>query len=175
MSTTVTAGDITIHRIVEQEGAFIPIVEFLPDMTPEVLEENRAWLEPSALEPVTANIIVCIQSYVIRTPHHTILIDSCIGNDKDPLIDLAGIEKQTRPTCGRYKTLAFRSMQSTWSCAPTCTPTMSAGTPDSLMDVGCRRSRTRATFFLKPNWPTGQSGTRRSLSRQWKTACCQYC
>ena len=27
-------------------------------------------------------LILCFQSYVVRTPHHTILIDSCIGNDK---------------------------------------------------------------------------------------------
>ena len=24
----------------------------------------------------------CFQSYVVKTPHHTILVDSCIGNDK---------------------------------------------------------------------------------------------
>ena len=27
-------------------------------------------------------LILCFQSYVVKTPHHTILIDSCIGNDK---------------------------------------------------------------------------------------------
>jgi glyoxylase-like metal-dependent hydrolase (beta-lactamase superfamily II) len=27
-------------------------------------------------------LILCFQSYIVRTPHHTILIDSCIGNDK---------------------------------------------------------------------------------------------
>ena len=30
----------------------------------------------------TDTLILCFQSYVVRTPHHTILIDSCIGNDK---------------------------------------------------------------------------------------------
>ena len=25
---------------------------------------------------------LCFQSYIVRTPHHTILVDSCIGNDK---------------------------------------------------------------------------------------------
>jgi glyoxylase-like metal-dependent hydrolase (beta-lactamase superfamily II) len=27
-------------------------------------------------------LVLCFQSYVVKTPHHTILIDSCIGNDK---------------------------------------------------------------------------------------------
>jgi glyoxylase-like metal-dependent hydrolase (beta-lactamase superfamily II) len=27
-------------------------------------------------------LILCFQSYLVKTPHHTILIDSCIGNDK---------------------------------------------------------------------------------------------
>ena len=27
-------------------------------------------------------LILCFQSYVVKTPHHTILVDSCIGNDK---------------------------------------------------------------------------------------------
>ena len=27
--------------------------------------------------------MLCFQSYVVRTPHHTVLVDSCIGNDKD--------------------------------------------------------------------------------------------
>jgi glyoxylase-like metal-dependent hydrolase (beta-lactamase superfamily II) len=27
-------------------------------------------------------LILCFQSYVVKTPYHTILIDSCIGNDK---------------------------------------------------------------------------------------------
>ena len=27
-------------------------------------------------------LILCFQSYIVKTPHHTILVDSCIGNDK---------------------------------------------------------------------------------------------
>ena len=26
--------------------------------------------------------MLCIQSYIVRTPHHTILVDSCVGNHK---------------------------------------------------------------------------------------------
>jgi glyoxylase-like metal-dependent hydrolase (beta-lactamase superfamily II) len=30
----------------------------------------------------TDTFILCFQSYIVQTPHHTVLIDSCIGNDK---------------------------------------------------------------------------------------------
>jgi len=83
MTTTFSLGEITIHRIVEQESPFLPVLDFLPGLTPERLEENRAWLEPRALEPGTGRLILCFQSYVLRTPDHTVLVDSCIGNDKD--------------------------------------------------------------------------------------------
>ena len=53
----------------------------MPGLTPELLAENRHWLAPKALDP-NDTLIFCFQSYVVRTPHHTILVDSCIGNDK---------------------------------------------------------------------------------------------
>jgi len=76
-------GDMTIHRIVESEAPFMDAMEFLPDLTPEVLDEHRSWLEPAALEPATGKLIFCFQSYLVRTPHHVVLINSCVGNDKN--------------------------------------------------------------------------------------------
>ena len=38
-------------------------------------------MRPAALD-ATDHIVLCFQSYVVRTPHHTILVDSCVGNDK---------------------------------------------------------------------------------------------
>jgi glyoxylase-like metal-dependent hydrolase (beta-lactamase superfamily II) len=82
MSLTFTAGDITVHRIVEQETGFMPALDFLPSLTPEVLAENRAWMQAAKALDAQDVLILCIQSYLVKTPHHTILIDSCIGNDK---------------------------------------------------------------------------------------------
>jgi glyoxylase-like metal-dependent hydrolase (beta-lactamase superfamily II) len=83
MRTRFQVEDIEIHRIVEQEAGFTPVLEFLPTLTPQLLAENRAWLEPAALDPATDKLVLCFQSYVVKTPHHTVLVDSCIGNDKD--------------------------------------------------------------------------------------------
>lgn len=82
MNSTFRLGDLTIHRIVEMETGFTPILDFLPELTPELLAENRGWLAPSGLD-ADGRVVLCFQSYVVQTPHHTILVDSCIGNDKD--------------------------------------------------------------------------------------------
>ncbi len=83
MSTGFAFGDITIQRIVEEERPIFDPLTFFPALTPELLAENRAWLEPTALDPATGKLILCIQSWVVRTPHHTILVDTCVGNDKE--------------------------------------------------------------------------------------------
>ena len=79
--TTITLGDLTIHRIVEQEGPFMPAQAFLTGLSDDVLAANRAWLQPHALD-ADDQLIMCMQSYVVRTPHHIILVDTCVGNDK---------------------------------------------------------------------------------------------
>ena len=50
MSLSLKVGDLTIHRIIEQEGAFLPALDVLPGLTPELLAENRHWLAPKALD-----------------------------------------------------------------------------------------------------------------------------
>jgi glyoxylase-like metal-dependent hydrolase (beta-lactamase superfamily II) len=81
MITRFDIGDTTIHRIVEMEHTVGPARQFLPNLTPELLDENRAWLQPAALN-AQDEIILCFQSHLIQTPQHTILVDTCIGNDK---------------------------------------------------------------------------------------------
>jgi glyoxylase-like metal-dependent hydrolase (beta-lactamase superfamily II) len=82
MSLKFSVGDLTVHRIVEQETTFLPALDLLPALTPDVLAENRAWMKAAKAIDDTDTLILCFQSYVIRAPHHTILVDSCIGNDK---------------------------------------------------------------------------------------------
>jgi glyoxylase-like metal-dependent hydrolase (beta-lactamase superfamily II) len=74
-------GSVMIHRIVEQEGPFFDAMQFFPTMTKEFLDENRGWLQPRFLD-ADDKLILCIQSYVVETPHHTIMIDTCVGNHK---------------------------------------------------------------------------------------------
>ena len=82
MSLKLTAGDLTIHRIIEQETTFLPALDLLPGLTPDRLAENRPWMKKAGAIDDNDVLILCFQSYIVTTPHHTILIDSCIGNDK---------------------------------------------------------------------------------------------
>ena len=82
MNLKFSVGDLTIHRIIEQETTFMPALEMLPDLTPELLAENKGWLQKARALDDNGVFILCFQSYIIETPHHTILVDSCIGNDK---------------------------------------------------------------------------------------------
>ena len=82
MSLKFGVGDLTIQRIVEQEGQFLQAHDMLPSLTPELLAANRQWLKAAGALDDTDTFIMAFQSYVVKTPHHTILIDSCIGNDK---------------------------------------------------------------------------------------------
>jgi glyoxylase-like metal-dependent hydrolase (beta-lactamase superfamily II) len=82
MSVKFAVGDLTIHRIIEQETTFLPARDLFPSLTPDLLAENRDWMRKEGALDAEDTLILCFQSYVVRTPHHTILIDSCIGNDK---------------------------------------------------------------------------------------------
>jgi len=82
VSLQLSVGDLTIHRIIEQETTYLPALDMMPALTPELLAENRAWLRQAGAIDDADMLILCFQSYVVKTPHHTILVDSCIGNDK---------------------------------------------------------------------------------------------
>jgi glyoxylase-like metal-dependent hydrolase (beta-lactamase superfamily II) len=82
MSLKFTVADLTIHRVIEQETGFLPALDLFPEMTGELLAENRAWLKQAKALDGDDTLILCFQSYVVQTPHHTILVDTCIGNDK---------------------------------------------------------------------------------------------
>jgi glyoxylase-like metal-dependent hydrolase (beta-lactamase superfamily II) len=81
MNTPISVGDLTIHRLVELVEPYGRALELMPALTQELLDENRHWLEPHALTPDDF-FVLTMQSYIVRTPHHTILVDSCLGNHK---------------------------------------------------------------------------------------------
>jgi len=90
-------GDITITRVLETERADFEAQGFFPQIQAEQWEPHRQWLQPWALDPASGNLVFPMQSFVVRTPHHTIVVDTCVGDHK----------KRLRPTwnmtsSGRY-------------------------------------------------------------------------
>jgi glyoxylase-like metal-dependent hydrolase (beta-lactamase superfamily II) len=81
--STIALKDITITPVIEQARCTdFKVMEFFPKLTKELLDENRDWLEPDFIDPASQGLVLCIQGFVIKTPHHNILIDSCVGNHK---------------------------------------------------------------------------------------------
>jgi len=79
---TLSLGDITISRVVEMEGPLFQPQQLLPEAKAEVIESHKSWLAPHFVAP-DGMFILSIHTYVIRTKHHTILVDTCVGNDKE--------------------------------------------------------------------------------------------
>ena len=155
MSLKFAVGDLTIHRIIEQETTFLPALEMLPGLTPELLAENRPWMQKAGALDANDVLILCFQSYVVKTPHHTILVDSCIGNDK-PRPQRPKWNMKTDDTYARaWPPPGCPSAISTMSCARICMSTMSAGTRGSTTAAGYRPSPRRATCSARPSSTTG--------------------
>ena len=75
-------GQIEIRRLLELTGPHAPINEAFLEATPEALAPHRHWLEPDAHCPVTQRMILPVQAYLLRTRHHWILLDTCVGCGK---------------------------------------------------------------------------------------------
>src|SRR5262245_61416833 len=75
-------GQIVIRRVVESICKEFDPLGFFPGTTPDDWARHRTWMEPGALDPGSGNLVLTIQAFLVRTRHHTILIDGCVGNDK---------------------------------------------------------------------------------------------
>jgi glyoxylase-like metal-dependent hydrolase (beta-lactamase superfamily II) len=82
VTKVIALKDITIHPVVEQQAPFFDVFEFFPTLTKELLDENRSWLQPAFIDPASGKVVLCVQGFIIKSAHHNILIDSCVGNDK---------------------------------------------------------------------------------------------
>ena len=78
-----TLGGIEWRRIVESEEPDFDVLFLLPDANEESIAPHRGWLEPRFLDPASNRLVMAMQSYLLRTRHHTVLVDACVGNDKE--------------------------------------------------------------------------------------------
>ncbi|MEP7141033.1 MAG: MBL fold metallo-hydrolase [Caldimonas sp.] len=76
-------GDVTITRIVESSGSSKPTFLFA-NLSAEAVR-SHAWLQPHFATP-DGRLIAAIQCFVIESKGKTIVVDTCVGNDKDRLL-----------------------------------------------------------------------------------------
>jgi hypothetical protein len=134
-------GDVTVTKVVELEvtggSRFI-----LPQATREAIQPI-AWLRPHFADE-DGRLRMSIHSFVVQTPTRRIVVDTCLGNDKENRRIPAWNNRQG-PFLADLPRRDIRESRSTPCCARICTWTMSAGTPCWPAANGCRRFRRRAT------------------------------
>jgi glyoxylase-like metal-dependent hydrolase (beta-lactamase superfamily II) len=80
--STLAIGAFTIDRVVESEGPFAPAAFILPRFDARVVEQQADWLRPDFLD-AEDRLVMSFQSHVLRTGRQNILIDACVGDDKE--------------------------------------------------------------------------------------------
>lgn len=75
-------GHATVTRIEELHGPGFRGEELFADWDPAVLKEHGGWMVPDFYQLSTHQVMMSVHSWLIRTPHHTILVDACCGNHK---------------------------------------------------------------------------------------------
>ncbi|MBI2218439.1 MAG: MBL fold metallo-hydrolase [Candidatus Rokubacteria bacterium] len=78
-----TVGDASVVRIEEMVDTSFTGKGFFPAFDPEALRPHLSWLAPRYYIPERDALVFSMHSWVVKTGRHTVLIDTCIGNDKD--------------------------------------------------------------------------------------------
>jgi glyoxylase-like metal-dependent hydrolase (beta-lactamase superfamily II) len=74
-------GRLLVSAIVERAGPTRP-TWLLPDAAPDAVERHRSWLAPHFLDD-RGRFLQSIHAFVVQTPELTLVVDTCVGNDKD--------------------------------------------------------------------------------------------
>ena len=81
--TTFTIGAATVSRIEESYEPNFAATDFFPkDWRPEIVEQNRDWMLPNHFDAASGKLKLSIHSWLVKVGGRTILIDACVGNDK---------------------------------------------------------------------------------------------
>ncbi|NQV54392.1 MAG: MBL fold metallo-hydrolase [Rhodospirillales bacterium] len=78
-------GAFSIETVIEQDGPMFDPGHLLPDWSADVLDEHGDWLIPRHFDLDSGMLVAPIQSFLVKTPHHTIMVDGCFGNHKERL------------------------------------------------------------------------------------------
>jgi glyoxylase-like metal-dependent hydrolase (beta-lactamase superfamily II) len=78
--TLAQIGNFAVDRLVELEFPAFVVREFFPACTTDQLADGKARL--GKLISSDDKLLMSFHSFVVRTPKHTILIDTCCGNNK---------------------------------------------------------------------------------------------
>jgi glyoxylase-like metal-dependent hydrolase (beta-lactamase superfamily II) len=78
---TLRLGALEVRRVEEMYWK-VPEGFFDPHQGAEALAPHRAWLPPDSVLP-DGTMVLSMHSFVVRTPQHTVIVDTCVGNDRE--------------------------------------------------------------------------------------------
>jgi len=107
MSAAFRCGSIEVMRIKETLGAAFPPQYLLPDLPPEAVERHLGWLAPNHYDEAKKRFVMGTHTWLLRTKHHTILVDTCIGNHK-PRPHSPGFDNLEQPYLERLAQAGFK-------------------------------------------------------------------
>jgi glyoxylase-like metal-dependent hydrolase (beta-lactamase superfamily II) len=73
-------GSVEISRI--EDVMIIEQPTTFADFRPELINDARDWLLPNHYDEASNTFVMSVHSWLLRTPEHTILIDTAAGNGK---------------------------------------------------------------------------------------------
>ncbi|MGH7156165.1 MAG: MBL fold metallo-hydrolase [Acetobacteraceae bacterium] len=75
-------GDISIASIIERDGPWRRPEDMFPAYRSDVGLPHLRTLGPLVYDEASNRLVITYQTFVVRTPRHTILVDTCTGEDK---------------------------------------------------------------------------------------------
>ena len=76
-------GTMTIDKVLDFDHSAWPASKLFPGVTAEILDSCRSWLPPGSVHSEQDIVYLSFHSYVLRTPDHVVVIDTCVGNCKE--------------------------------------------------------------------------------------------
>src|SRR5437764_11329940 len=79
---TIEIGGVTITSIVERDGPWRSPQEMFPAYDRAVGQRHLKELDDFVFDVASGLMVITYQTFVVRTPKHIILVDTCTGEDK---------------------------------------------------------------------------------------------
>ena len=79
---TLKIGDVTITSIVERDGPWRKPEDMFPTYDADAGRRYLADMDPVVFDAATGKMMITYQTFVVRTPKLTVLVDTCTGEDK---------------------------------------------------------------------------------------------
>ncbi len=91
MEPTYQIGDFSITKIPELTLTDFAATKLLPNLDPKLLSSHPSWMDQRWFDAASGNVLLSVHTWLVRTPHHVILIDTDAGNEKPrpsmPMLD----------------------------------------------------------------------------------------